>query len=122
MQTGGNKFFSVALFKQDVLVIDSKKGLKKYIKANGVNVDADLLLDSWRTSNAFVYRCTIDKKPWITVCIVNKSAGAACHEAVHVASEIMRNAGIPTTDDTEEVMAYLVEYVFSATCKIVGIK
>lgn len=122
MQTGGNQFFSVALFKQDVLVIGSKKGLKKYINENGANVDAESLLDDWRTSNAFVYKCTIRNRHWITVCIVNKSASAVCHEAVHVAAELMRNAGIPESDDTEELRAYLVQYVFAETCKIVGIK
>lgn len=122
MQTGGNPFFSVAIFKQDVLVIDSKKGLRKYIKANGVNVDAELLLDSWNNSGAFVYKCTIDNRPWITVCIVNKNAATLCHEAVHVAAEIMRNAGIPESDDTEELRAYLVQYIFAETCRIAGVK
>lgn len=122
MHTGSNQFFSVALFKQDVLVIDSKKGLKKYIKANGDDIDSEMLIDAWETSNAFVYKCTIDNKPWITICIVNKSAASLCHEAVHVAAEIMRNAGIPESDDTEELRAYLVQYVFAETCKIVGIE
>lgn len=121
MQTGGNKFFSVALFKQDILVIDSKKGLKKYIKKNKENVDSELLLDSWSASSAFVYKCIIGDRPWITICIVKKSAPAVCHEAVHAAAEIMRNAGISSTDDTEEVLAYLAEYIFAQTCTITGI-
>lgn len=121
MQTGDNKFFSVALFKQDVLVICSKKGLKKFIKANG-GMDEEMLLDAWQTSNAFVYKCNVNCRPWLAICMVNKSSAAACHESVHAARAIMSNADITVSDDTEELLAYLTEYIFAQTCIIAGIE
>lgn len=40
-----------------------------------------------------------------------KGLGICAHEAVHAASDILNYADIQHTDDTEEVYAYLIEWI-----------
>lgn len=46
------------------------------------------------------------------VCVFNDSLQTLAHEAVHSAWDMLSNAGVVATDDNQEALAYLTDYIF----------
>jgi hypothetical protein len=53
----------------------------------------------------------------IIVWLETKEPPQVAHEAVHVATALMDRAGIPISEENDEVLAYLVEYTVKEMCK-----
>lgn len=89
-----------------VLITDDTAFAAKYVREN---------LDSTAKSEDFDARAvtftTLDGKPPIIWMPYHTPVDIVNHELMHATADVMRWAGVPLTDTTEEVYAYELQYL-----------
>lgn len=87
----------------------------KYAKKKGLELSFDEFKDYYETSAGFVIWCD-EQNVMIVLCsdssIESAQAGIITHECFHAVSAILRKRGIKLTEESEEVYAYYLEWLF----------
>jgi hypothetical protein len=117
------KMIRIDLFDIDVYLIDNEEELHWWAEQNWPDEkhERDAFADLWDTSHGVSMGQEVRGEIFYVLMIKNKRHGTVCHEAVHMSGQIMRHKGIPQCVETDEVRAYMTDYIFRAACKHVGL-
>ena len=93
-------------FNYDVTIFTTKKEFAKYFKLKG--------LDTAILDGVIGYCCNIEDETNSELSLLLPSKydeGITIHESVHLSWMVLGIAQVPLNSDTQEIQAYLVEYI-----------
>lgn len=93
-------------FNYDVTIFTTKKEFAKYFKLKG--------LDTAILDGVIGYCCNIEDETNSELSLLLPSKyneGITIHESVHLSWFVLEIAQVPLNSDTQEIQAYLVEYI-----------
>lgn len=112
---------TIQLWLGEVLLITSRKQLREFIKTN--ELEGSVFDNANCGANGtFTQMEGPDGITYFVMCLYKREQRLIVHESVHAAQFILEYKGIPIGSENTEVMAYMVENIYTLVNKALRMK